>query len=213
MMKIEKIIRPEKKKEGFTLILKDDAGEETEVAVSSEVFFKRPFKEGSEVDMEDLSELIFEDKKIKAREISLSMLDRGLKTRKEIEKKLTAEEIPEDAAWEVLSSLEGYGYIDDRHLSEVFIDSKISSRGKLKIKYDLMKKGVDRNVIEESFSDEISEKELEGLEDSARRKYISLRNRETDRRKIWEKLTRFLLSRGYEYDAVKKCTEKVMDEE
>lgn len=213
MMKIEKIIRPEKKKEGFTLILKDDAGEETEVAVSSEVFFKRPFKEGSEVDMEDLSELIFEDKKIKAREISLSMLDRGLKTRKEIEKKLTAEEIPEDAAWEVLSSLEGYGYIDDRHLSEVFIDSKISSRGKLKIKYDLMKKGVDRNVIEESFSDEISEKELEGLEDSARRKYSALKMRETDRRKIWEKLTRFLLSRGYEYDAVKKCTEKVMDEE
>lgn len=213
MMKIEKIIRPEKKKEGFTLILTDDAGEETEVAVSSEVFFKRPFKEGSEVDMEDLSELIFEDKKIKAREISLSMLDRGLKTRKEIEKKLTAEEIPEDAAWEVLSSLEGYGYIDDRHLSEVFIDSKISSRGKLKIKYDLMKKGVDRNVIEESFSDEISEKELEGLEDSARRKYSALKMRETDRRKIWEKLTRFLLSRGYEYDAVKKCTEKVMDEE
>lgn len=192
------------------LEIENEEGQVDHLEISKEVYYKRPFKEGYEILELELKDLILEDEKIKARELCLSYLDKGLKSRWEVSQELLKNNIREEIVNETLSKIEGFGYIDDQVLTKAFIKSKIRTKGKLKVKKDLLDKGIDSEIIEDSFTDEVREEEYNSLLEACEKKFNSLKNREKDKGKLREKIMRFLLSRGYEYEMVKDGLAQVL---
>lgn len=99
-------------------------------------------------------------------------------------------------------------------IPKAFIKNKTKTQGKQKIKYALKNKGVSEEIIEEELSNLDMKKEKENANILALKKYNILIKRENDKYKIKEKIIRFLISRGYNYevakDAVKEMLESIM---
>lgn len=212
-MKVINILKPKGKKGNYIVEFQKENGDIKEYEISPEVFFRRSFSVDTYIEENELVELIKEDEKVKAREIALGYLDYGLKSRKEVEKKLKTKEISEDVINSTLDSAESYGYIDDENFTKTFINEKIRSKGRFKVIKDLMDKGIEKEIIDEAFTDEMEDKEYTYLLTATEKKYSALKNREEDIRKIKEKLMRFLLSRGYDYENIKRAMEEVLSNE
>ena len=101
-------------------------------------------------------------------------------------------------------------FINDNTYAKAFIKDKLSSKGSQKIKYDLMKKGIAKDIIEENLIKVDKNEEKEVALNVGRKKYESIRRKESDNYKLSGKLYRFLISRGYAYDIVKDVVKEIM---
>ncbi len=106
---------------------------------------------------------------------------------------------------QVLQVLILSNFLNDEKYIEQFVDSQLRRKpqGRKLLQMKLQKKGVDRELIEQKLqSTVINELELATIQ--ATKKHLSLSRRQTDEKKIREKLYRFLLSRGFESSVVNK---------
>ena len=116
-----------------------------------------------------------------------------------IDKALKAGLDAEQAA-EVLESLKADGFVDDLRYACAFARDKatLTGWGPVKIRFALVGKGIDRNVVDEALQ------EIDG--GNARSKLLRLM--QSKKKSLagdpqWRlKLIKFALSRGYEYDKV-----------
>ncbi len=83
----------------------------------------------------------------------------------ELRRKLRRRAVSHRAADNIITKLEGYGYVDDRRYAETFAAARLDNQGfgKIRILRDLRKKGVPRAVAEQAVSrvfEDIDEAEL-----------------------------------------------------
>ena len=104
-----------------------------------------------------------------------------------------------------------YNFIDDRKYADMYIKAKQKNSGKNKIKYDLLKRGINQSIVDSVTESLTSECEEDSARVLAEKKYKAIIKREVDRRKIYEKLLRFLVSKGYTWELSKSVIEKVID--
>jgi len=104
----------------------------------------------------------------------------------------------------VIEKLKQINQINDSDFVNWFVDQRNTFRpkGKRALKYELLKKGVDRKLIDQ-IEDKSSEVELALKAVSKKTRLLSSR----------DKLQRFLLSRGFEFDTVKEVVEKLLKKE
>ena len=103
--------------------------------------------------------------------------------------------------------------IDDEKLVSMYVKDRLRSQGEKKIKYSLMQKGISEELIYREL-DKISNDDLEDTAyNLALKKYGILRNKENDKYKLYQKLTRYLIGRGYGYDLVSRVVKKIINEE
>ncbi len=78
------------------------------------------------------------------------------RTEKELRDRLTEKGFEEGEIEETLELLKGYGYIDDERYAKKFVSDGINVRGHGpgRIKIELLKKGVDREIIEAALENE-----------------------------------------------------------
>lgn len=95
----------------------------------------------------------------------------------------------------------------------MYIKDKSKSQGKKKIKYDLLRKGLDDNLIEKEIAKIDSDEEEDIAYNLANKKYNILRKRENDNYKLSQKLYRFILSKGYSYDIASKVIKKLLKQD
>lgn len=69
----------------------------------------------------------------------------------------------------------------------------------MKIAYALRRKGIDGEYIARALEEYTTDSEKELIQSIVEKKYL----RGGELNKSWEKIVRFLLSRGFHYDAVK----------
>ena len=166
------------------------------------------------IDTDLLLEIAKEDTFIRARETALRSLERTMKTEEEVQKKLLEKEFDDDTITRVLSLLKEYNLLNDARYAELYLKEKLRSRGQKKAKYELLHKGVDKEVLNEA---------LESLKDSsleedtcfklAKKKYDQLNKREQDPFKLKSKLYTFLAGKGYEYDLISSTLRKILTED
>lgn len=112
-----------------------------------------------------------------------------------------SQEVP-DAAASIVESLRRDGYVDDLRYASAFARDKalLSGWGRIKIRYALAAKGLPEDTIAgalESIDSQEADRKLEKLA------LAKLKTLSGDQQ--WKlKLIRFLLSRGYSYDAVSR---------
>ncbi len=102
----------------------------------------------------------------------------------------------------IIKQLIQEGYVDDERFSIIFAKSKLknNSWGKIKIRYELLKRRIDQSIIETAL-EEIDEKAYLGqLKTLFKNKSGELQNKNKDH--IKEKAVAYCLQKGFETDLV-----------
>jgi len=121
------------------------------------------------------------------------------------------EEISQLAIDFLIERLKQKGMLNDIEFAQNWVSSRSKKKGKIAIKIELMKKGVSREVINESLGQVRDEDEIKLAEQTLERKlknWINLPQMEF-RKKAYD----FLLRRGFSYEIVKNVVENSLKKE
>lgn len=182
-------------------------------AISMELVYKEGLSAKMEIDASRLRDIADKEGYLKCKNAALRIIERSYKTEKEVRDKLREKEYTDSQIEKSIEFLKEYNFINDDSYARAYINDKLASRGRQKIKYDLIKKGIDRQIIDEKLSCIDSDDERNTAMILAEKKYRSISKGETDAYKLSGKLYRFLLSKGYNYDLVKDVVKDVMKSE
>lgn len=206
MAKITKIESQKKNKDRVNIYLDYKYA----FAMNAELVYREDLKVNLEVDEEKFYDLVKKDNFSKCKENSLRIIERSYKTEKEIKEKLIERGYELEEISKVVEFLKEYNFINDELYTKMYIKDRIKRQGKEKIKYVLLRKGIDGDLIEEEFSlIDDNEEKIIAIE-LATKKYTKLLKSESDSYKLWNKLYRFLVGKGYDYSMVKEVIQEVL---
>lgn len=113
---------------------------------------------------------------------------------------------------EVIQKLKDKKFINDEEFARLFVESRLrfKPRSLRLIKIELKQKGIDTDLINKMINDEgLMINELEQAKKLAGKRIERLKG--LGRQKIYEKLGRYLASKGFSWDTVKKSIDEVLD--
>jgi regulatory protein len=150
-----------------------------------------------------------EDAPFRARERALALLALRDRSRREIETRLETAGFEREVIAATVAWLQGLEYVDDARFAAHFTAEKAKSGwGPARIKAELLRKGVDRRVVEEELGSEAdSNMAAEGLETVtalARRRFGRQFNENPATAE--RRLAGFLARRGYDWDTIRAVT-------
>ena len=163
-------------------------------------------KVGEEVDEKRIKEISDKAEYAQALDKALSYISKSMHTKMQIIKYLKDKQFQGKTIAQVIDKLEEYGYVDDAAYAKKYFQEKSGIYGARKIAYDLKLKGVDEKTIDlvaENFDDQ-----TEACFYVAQ-KYV--KNKPVDY-EMKQKCYRYLLSKGFDYDAAKHAVDKLEDE-
>ena len=162
-------------------------------------------KPGKEITDKELRNCLFESQFGKAKAKALDMLSHKSLTSKMLSDELLKKGYDEAVITEVINEFQSLGYIDDMNFAMLYLEYCASKLwGEKKIRYELLQKGVDANIIE----DALASFELPGADDLAeliKRKYSG---EDLSDYKVKQKIMRFFASRGFDFDIVEKALKR-----
>ena len=171
------ITSTEERKKSLTALYIDG---EYAVSVDTMTFLSTGKKIGSEITDEELYELIEMSKFNRAKEKALYLIEYRSRTKKELYDKLIVL-FGESASERAIERLEELGLVDDekyaREYAEVLLDKKGFSRQRTE--FELMKKGIDKDVIEEIL-DELEPEPVEQIKKLLETKFARRLSNEKD---------------------------------
>lgn len=135
---------------------------------------------------------------------ALNFISYRIRSKKEVYDKLRKENVSKNHIDKIISKLEEDGYIDDYRFAKAFFESKteINKWSNRRIEYDLINKGIDKNIIDE-FSLNFKELEFENAMDLVEKKLPQWENK-FEGFKLKNKIYTFLSSKGFDYSIIEK---------
>lgn len=172
-----------------------------------EVLYKYHIKVGTKIDEDIFNEAKIENDKLVCSTEALNYVAKRLRTEFQVVEHLKKKGYAQEGIDLAIARLKSYGYLNDEYFATLQAKELSKTKGKLYIKRDLMSKGIDEsiiaNVLEELDGDDNSCKEVAT-------KWLKNKPMPLDL-KTKEKLFRFLLSRGYTYDVIKKSVNGIIN--
>lgn len=206
MSKITKIEIQKRNKERVNLFLDGEYA----FSISAELVYKEHLKVNDEIDYKEIKDLAEKESFSRCKESGLRIIEKNYKTEKEVRDKLKQKGYEENAIEYSIKFLKEYNFINDNYYAKAFISDKLSTMGSQKIKYNLIQKGISKEIIEEELVNINKENEKSTALDMAKKKVEIIRKKETDNYKISGKLYRYLISKGYEMSIVSDIVKEVM---
>ncbi len=112
----------------------------------------------------------------------------------------------------IIESLKEHNFINDTDFTKWWIEQRTKFRPKAArlIKLELLQKGIDKDLVEEILQDKTveTESDLDKAKKIAKKKLVRLKNDEPQ--KQYEKLVRFLASRGFNWDTIKEVVDQLI---
>lgn len=170
--------------------------------IKLEVAIKYHLKAGMQIEKSKLDEIQLETEKSQALDKAMTHLSATMKTRKQMTDFLAKKGYTPAVCDYVLERLEYYKFIDDEAYCRAYVNS-VTGKGKRAIEVDLIKRGVDRKIIDGVLgeTEEDGEAAFAVLEKYMRGKEISKDN--------LYKGFKYLMSKGYDYDTAKAALERM----
>lgn len=163
---------------------------------------KLGLKIGAEVSQERLDEAVFDSEKTVAFDKAMGYLSRSMKTVKQMKDYLTKKGFTHKVVEYVIDKLQDYKYLNDEQYAKTYVEQASANKGNRRIKQELMQKGISQQKAEQfKIDDETASATAEKLGE----KYM--RNKTPDLKTL-QKLQRYLLSRGYDFDVVNAVIRK-----
>lgn len=179
-------------------------------SISAELVYKENLKVKDIVDTEKLKHVADKEAYIRCKNSALKIVERSYKTEKEVREKLQSKGYEEKYVESAIEFLKEYKFLNDDYYAEAFIRDKLNSKGSQRIKQELIRKGISREIVEEKLEYIDKEDEKNKAKELAEKKLRVIQKSEKDTYKISGKLYRFLISKGYSYDIVKEVVKDVM---
>lgn len=139
---------------------------------------------------------------ISARDYALKVIGFKDRTEKEIREKLTQKGYDEIIIEDETEFLKSYGFINDSRYTERFTHDAINIKkwGKARIKTELLRKGIDREIIENTIEDIFSELDDDRLFGEMQKRF---KNSDFSNIKERTRIFNFYLRRGFSPDEIK----------
>jgi len=139
-------------------------------------------------------------------EYALNLLSQRAYSEKKLTEKLACREVDQDDIDRIVKKLKEFGYIDDLKYAKDFVENaqNIKLSGRRKIYWQLIKKGISKQTAEQA----IAEVYEDDNEREAIKEIIEKYARNIPKDKLYERLMRRLIARGYDFTLVKKEVEK-----
>ena len=176
-------------------------------ALELETVMKNALKVGTIITEEKLTEIQVESEKQSAYTKALKLVSTRFKTQREVERYLYEKGYVAAVVYYVVSKLNEYHFIDDEKYVQSFFQSHKSTSGKLKIKQQLLQKGISENLIDSFLSGE--DMQLDQKDEIKRLAEKYMKSKE-DTKENYIKLFKYLMGKGFEYEEI-KSTLKTID--
>jgi len=206
MSKITRIEIQKRNKERVNLFLDGEYA----FSLSAELVYKEGLKTNDEIDSDKLKILAERENFIRCKESALRTIEKTYKTEKEVRDKLKLKGYEDNSINKSIEFLKEYNFVNDDNYTKIFIRDKLNSVGSQKIKYTLIQKGIEKEIIEEELSNLNKENEKNVALNIAKKKLNIIKNKENDNYKISGKLYRYLISKGYGYDVTNEVVKEIM---
>lgn len=207
MSKITSIEIQKKNKNRVNVYIDD----EYSFACDAELIYKQGLHKDNEINLNSIKGIIYEDDIIKCKNLAIRILERSYKTEKEIKDKLIDKGFSEQIILEVSKVLKKYDLLNDDKYTDMYIKDRIKNQGRNKIKYSLIKKGISEDLIEEKLEKLNCDDEKNTAYILGKKKYYILIKREKDKLKLSQKLFRFLMGKGYNYEYTSEVVKRIIN--
>lgn len=170
----------------------------------------RRFKieEGSEISESDLGIIKSEILPKRAKLRAMNLLKSRSYSVKQLRDKLKEGYYPPEIIDIAIEYVSGYGYLDDLRIAEEYIRIHLTDKSRMRIKQDLIRKGISGDVIEKAFSN-CEEEGFEQDEIAQAKKLLEKKGYDseniskiTDRAEL-ARLGNFLLRKGFSTETVR----------
>ncbi len=156
---------------------------------------------GNTIERKLVTEIIKYDQRARAYRDATAQLMRGMKTEIELKRKLVKMTYTDDAIDFAISKCKDNGYLNDEEYIRAYVERYASTRGAIRMKYELKQKGVDERLLKDICDDKESARELA----------VKFYNKKSDDPKVKEKYIRYMMSKGFEYDTAMRIYDEVKD--
>ncbi len=177
--------------------------------LEAEILVKYKLKTGDEIDEENLKQIKLENGKLSAFERAVGYVEKCLKTEKQMRTYLKEKGFLQESIDDAIGKLKEYGYVDDVVYAENYIKTYKNKKGKIKLKFDLLSKGVSNQIIEEALEEFVEDDEQQQACESLLKKYI--KNKKADP-KLKSKAYAHLFSKGFSGEIITGALNNVLSE-
>ena len=209
----KRIIKKITKKDSRNVVIHFDNDEK--LIINLEVFIKSGLRKGMGVSSDRFSFLVDENKRYHIKLHAVRLLARRLHSEKELRTKLFQKRYEKRMINDVIEELKNKELLDDYKFALIFTEEKMRTKlwGEKKIKGELIKKGIARELIEQVTKEKFPEgNKLNDAIALAEKKVKTLLYKNLERRKLAERIYSYLSSRGYDYETSRGAVEKVLNE-
>lgn len=170
-----------------------------EIKISEDTLVNFGLYKGQEVDEDFVEKLKFEDEKSEALLLSYKFLQRN-KTKKQLLDHLYKNKISREIIDLIIPILEEKKYLNDEDYAKRYLRDamNIKKYGKIKIRYMLMSKGIDKKTVEDAMENYDYELEYENALELLEKR---ISKNESDPKKIYS-AKNYLQGRGFEFEII-----------
>ena len=187
--------------------------EEYAFSISAELVYKENIKVKDKIDVDSLKKLADEDNYIKCKNTALKTIERTYKSEKELVQKLALKGYDDHIINRTINFMKEYNLLNDNNYATMYVKDRSRNVGKKKIKYSLLQKGIDEEIIESELEKINNDEVKVTVFEMALKKYKVFSKRENDNYKLTQKLYRFLMGKGYDYDLIKDVVKSIVKSE
>ena len=170
--------------------------------VEADVLVRYKLKTGDEIDADELNKMLLENGEFSCFDRALIYLEKNMKTEKGIRDYLKQKGFLPQSIDNAVDKLKEYGYINDENFTECYIRTYGNKKGRKKIKYELISKGVDINLIDVKIEELVDEDEEINSCKELFRKYM--KNKQFDL-KTKQKAVAHLVSKGFTFNVINRA--------
>jgi regulatory protein len=164
---------------------------------------------GQEIDDEKIAQLTTQDSYENAHQRALNFLSYRPRSAEEIRQNLREHQTTEQVIEHVLERLVQSNLVNDSAFAQAWVDNRsaLRPRSKRALAFELQRHGVDSQIIEQSLETVNDEQLAYQAACSRARRLQSLEWKE-----FRQKLTQYLLQRGFGYEEVAQVTQRIWNE-
>jgi regulatory protein len=151
---ITKITTQKRNKDRFNIFIDDGKGERYAFSVHADVLISHHLQKGSEIDEFDIEEICFTDDVNKSVQHALVFLSYRMRSILEVIQHLKEKEYGDPIIQEAVHKLTQLQYLNDEEFAIAYVktNSKVSLKGPIVLRQELIQKGISATTIEVALS-------------------------------------------------------------
>ena len=197
----------QKRRNGVEIIFDDFS----KIRIDYRVVVDNGLRKNDNISEEQKNKLLVQTEKLKLKDSAFRLLSMRRHSKFELSQKLIRKGFEKAEVHSMLDELSSKGYLNDIDFAHAYVEERLAKKkvGINKIRAELISKGLDKSIIVNILSMidySISEETALKL---AEKKLLSLRRKENNKRKITQKVSAFLFTKGFEPEMIRKITGKL----